>query len=460
MDVVGTLSDAFRKNHPSLGPGIRPVQELEQELALLPPDSTAAYFKALQQPTLVLFDSDPLAFLEFHNGDATAAARRLASYWAVREHVFQEKAFEPLCWASDTSLVRVLTQDHYDELQSQTIMPLGSDAEGHSVLVVDRARRVSSPRNILVQKQALFYLLSYCSRLLSSSRPDKTPPPSLVLVFSISTRASFQNPCNAMIIEWIRVAFPFRLHHIHVAGCPPIKAVLPLFEDGAVRPAVQSLGSYAKPLTVHVEDSKQQLLLKLQRAGLQELNLPQSLGGTGDSQHFFDWLSVQVKFDLATASVGREDTTIVSGQPVVSQYAVAVEDADKKPGVDPSAATLQQDSPQTRDSGVFEQQQRSSNNGSLHDENAEALVLQNLLRRQQQLLQQQLSFAMGNSVDLAGADVDLPWSPTTPGLQASAAPFQTSLDASSLINPGTGLVGNYEAQSRGSKHGESVAFGR
>jgi hypothetical protein len=74
------------------------ISQLEAALMAIPNDDKADYVHALHVcPHLVETESDPIIFLRFYEWDATAAARRLTTYWRRRKEVFGEtRAFLPV----------------------------------------------------------------------------------------------------------------------------------------------------------------------------------------------------------------------------------------------------------------------------------------------------------------------------------------------------------------------------
>ena len=312
---------------------LRRVRELEQAIALLPADSNAAYCRALEQG-IVHAESNPFSFLEFHKGDVSAAAKRLASYWVVREYLLEEKAYERLRWAS-TGVSGALSQVHSDELQRGSVVQLPTDSAGNVVLFLDRTRHDVTPADVSIRLQTMFYMLSRICGLLDNRSSEQKPPPSLVLLFTVSAATTFQTPCDVHLLQWIHSAFPISLKQVIVAGSHPTSARGQAFRDFVVPCAVHSLGPYAKPLSILIGDSKEELLERLKSVDLGIETLPRSLGGAWEYHDFFsEWRPrdvVQRPGEVGRTELPCGGVAVDKPSEEVDQFKGQQEEVDSKP---------------------------------------------------------------------------------------------------------------------------------
>ena len=292
---------------------------VEETLAVVPFTMKSAYVEACSRcPSLTESESDVMCFLRHDNYDVNSAVGRLVRYWRLRQEIFGERAFLPMCQNGHGAL----TRKDIVLLKSGVVVLLPNDSEGRSVVMEDRNRIIDD--NAVTQHaklRCLFYVLS----LLSDNR-KRNEDEFVWLSVLIAPRATHMwNEFAAKSLEIID-CFPIRLKAAHLLVYPPKtwkKAVI----DDVVSFTVSLFDSkYGKRTILHSGTKENDMAEKLHPFGINKVCLPATLGGSWVYECWITFLRQQCEYELARdESVGSHANTVKASrtQPLT--------EAEKKP---------------------------------------------------------------------------------------------------------------------------------
>lgn len=250
----------------------------------------AAYMDACARaPNLVVEESPPHWFVAHADGDVRAAARRLALYWAIRQHLFAERYLLPMAQTGEGALGRkdliLLNSGFFSVLptkQNETVM-----------LSYDCARDDFSDEG--GRLRVAFYVLS-----LSAERELSRTMGLSIVASGLPEIAKLQREgglTDRVTFRLLLEALPIRVSAIHIAMLlQPKMASFPLDESVQGMRHLFGTAGTCKAM-VHVGTSRDEITEQLAPYGIGQSILPRCLGGTFGYDRFTQWQELRIRYE-------------------------------------------------------------------------------------------------------------------------------------------------------------------
>ena len=288
------------------------LAELQEALESVP--HKEAYLEAMQRvPVLVEMESPGIRFLMREDFDPKAAATRLVTYWRKRKDMFGKRAFLPM----DMSGEGALNEDDIALVNTKYIAVLPPDMHGHRVLYYDREQIPNEVADDMRLRVAFYWLQTFAEDIGAQEQGIVC----ITILNSVMFRRGHGGAGKA--IQVLRDAMPIRLRWLHliqrpIIGTRPVfVSILPL--------AMHMLGKLLwKSTTVHVAETKEDILAELHTHGLTKGGIPELLGGEWSYDNFDTW-----KRQRTCVESGRYERFLelrLSSQPPFHPFQAAQED--------------------------------------------------------------------------------------------------------------------------------------
>lgn len=252
------------------------IEFLHEAIRNLPEKERSSFEKAQEIcPSLIQKESDPLLYLEFDQYNPWVSAKRLTTYWRLREEAFGKRAFRTL----DLSEQGVFTQDEITVIKegivSWTLLPPTS--RGESVLYFDRESRDAGNRVALAGRKK-FMFFHWASIGLQKTAQQN----GCVLLVKLCLRTADSSKAGFRLALAIIDSLPVKLNRMCIA-LPPghksrrllLETVVPLSE-GRMCSVFGNL-----PYEVYCDSTQEELLASLTtKEGFTNEGLPEGLGGS------------------------------------------------------------------------------------------------------------------------------------------------------------------------------------
>lgn len=247
-------------------------------LKLIPYSEREAYTEALQRaPLLVATESDPMSSLRCEDFNAFKAAFRVMSYWKKRKSLFGSRAFLPM----DQTGEGALTVQDIEMLNSGSLAFLHNDSSGRVVLCANRHRIASAMTAPEGRLRCVFYMLSVASEPLVSQTEG-------IVMVRIITTPSFR--LNVQAFMKITEALPPRIACFALFCVPENPEARRIMRTTVVPALTEAMHeNHRDKLVIYLDDSPEDLVKKLQRAGFVKQGLPLCVGGTWEYDSYTDW---------------------------------------------------------------------------------------------------------------------------------------------------------------------------
>jgi hypothetical protein len=259
------------------------TKSFEEALAMIPDYEKQAYLEAVQKvPHLVQKESDPSRFLIVEDHNAWSAARRFVQYWQLRKELFRERCFLPMTQTGNGAL----TPEDVLCLSCGADVVLPKDKTGCPIVCGDRSRSIDAQKSsdTLWRARTLFYLLQVLSE-------DKVSQEKGVATLNLAVTPRVTKLRMDVVKkrhEVVRV-MPIKLKNVHVVVYPPKNGKRSLVNELisiAVHLAQQLVGKRA---VIHMGETQEQFLTKLEQYGISQKGVPQTLGGDWKYEEFTLW---------------------------------------------------------------------------------------------------------------------------------------------------------------------------
>lgn len=268
------------------------------------------YLDALKTaPEIVKEEADPKLFLrEDEAPDDTA--RRVTNYWNLRSDLFESRAVLPMKLTGEGALDRRDLQ--VLECGYCTILP--KNKHGHTVICLDPSR--SSQPSHVESLRCLFYMLTVARKEASKG----------VVILFVMNKLSFQRLQKQFVLPKILQAIPIEIVCLHVIR-QPARLGERVFADKVV-PSMQLLLGTVAPIQVHSGTASSKLKAQLEDQGFFKEDLPRSLGGGWNYQHFLAWRDAQIRAESSSLISSPASHTTAhafhpSPSPTVAGFAAA-----------------------------------------------------------------------------------------------------------------------------------------
>jgi hypothetical protein len=262
------------------------LEKVEAAISMLPDAIKSALLEARERaPQLVQEEAPVIRFLRVDKYDPWRAAHRLACYWSVRKRIFDDRWLLPMNQSGEGCLSR----DDLNCLNSGYQAFLQYDVNGRSVLLFDAARRASEFMGS--RAKVMFYMWSI------ACENEKTQLEGIVGIYIM--RPSLQLPSQSReMFREVFDALPLQMHEFHVVNSfeeSEQHSILQAF----LKPALKML-TFILPnskFTMHICDTKLQLINELVSAGIIKDSLPECLGGTWSYEEFRHWQELRARYE-------------------------------------------------------------------------------------------------------------------------------------------------------------------
>jgi len=273
------------------------LRTLDNEIRWFPRDVTAAYLEAMEKAPGEVWNDECSAesFLRVEDFDARKAAERLVRYWQLRSHIYGPRRHHRLMQTGD----EILGRQDLPVLNTGFLTLLPVDSKGRSVLCIDPDRLDYTMSND-ARDRCIFYMMS----LLTENETSQTD--GVVLIHKISPPKF--SVVNASLFEKVAMSLPLRLHAMHLV----CREDVPL-------DVVKSLGPWNTEVHVHVSNSKEVLLSKLETFGMTKANLPNFVNGDWGYEKFVQWQEYRTRMEWGIP-LGWSGCTDISNFPGIRFY--------------------------------------------------------------------------------------------------------------------------------------------
>jgi hypothetical protein len=270
------------------------LKALREAMNLLPEEDKAAYLEAQRLvPELVLKESNPIWFIWRDKYDPWSAARRLALYWNKRKEYFRERAHLPMNQSGEGAL----SKEDVALLNTGYCVLLPRDANGRDVVCHDASRKPPG------MQEARLRVLFYLGSLLVENRKTITEGNRLLVVLSkLSTEGNFNKT-----LETAQSALPINSFDVHIVHAPGESKKT--FRERLVPLMLQYLGPlFGKTANIHVNESKNTVLERLESYDFDREGLPSSIGGQWTYDKFYYWQEarIRIEWDLPLSTAQRK----------------------------------------------------------------------------------------------------------------------------------------------------------
>jgi hypothetical protein len=232
----------------------------------------ADYLEAQRRvPFLVATESPPMRFLHRENFDPWAAAKRLVTYWKERKALFGERAFLPMNQTGKGAL----SAEDIIVLNTKFLVILPPDQDNRTILFYDRLRMVDGTLFLLESKlRTVFYWFQ-----LASENPVSQSEGLVLMNSALQIKITTGNVAALQAcLSILNHAMPVRLYSVHLVCQPQGRSRVELLIPGFM----ELLGKYVfwKSTTIHVADTKEELIGTLQKSGISRHSVPAGFGGS------------------------------------------------------------------------------------------------------------------------------------------------------------------------------------
>lgn len=268
---------------------------LDEHMGALPPESTAAYFKATVLCPDEVSKKRRLLFLQCEEWNIQLAALRLALYWQFRlENFGEDKCFLPM------TLAGAMNGEVLNMADSRVFQLLpNTDAAGRAIIYLCFANRDSSKFSLRQEMKTLTYLLEVI--LQNENVRDR----GFVLIINgkDSARRHFSKKWSYHMQVALDKAFPIRFRSVHVCNGSPIMNYI-------IYPVVQRLVPTNMRLRAKLHrGSEQDILRRLAEFNLPRERVPSDIGGSVvlDVNQF---LIDRISFETGSAGIQLSETNV------------------------------------------------------------------------------------------------------------------------------------------------------
>jgi hypothetical protein len=260
------------------------LTQIREALQLIP--DKADYLEAQRRvPFLVATESPPIRFLQRENFDPWAAAKRLVTYWKERKVLFGERAFLPM----DQTGKGALSDEDLKVLNTKFLVILPPDQSNRTILYYDRLRMADETLySVESRLRTIFYWMQVAS---------ENPVSQSEGIISMNIVHGKLNRGNlAAIISIMKHAMPMRLYSVHLVCQPQRRSGV----EQIIPTLIQLMGTYVfwKSTTIHMANTKEELLDKLQKHELSRHSVPSVFGGSWTYDEIYEqWKPQRIRIE-------------------------------------------------------------------------------------------------------------------------------------------------------------------
>lgn len=240
---------------------------LDQQMGTLPPESTAAYFKATTLCPDEVSKERKLLFLQCEEGNIQLAAVRLALYWQFRLENFGEDA----CFLPPMTLAGAMNGEVLNMANSRVFQLLpNTDAAGRAIIYFCFDNRDWSKFSLRQEMKTLAYLIE----VIIQNSHVRSRGYVIIVDGKNATRKHYSRKWSGVMQVALDVAFPIRPRSIHVVNGSPIINYI-------IYPVVQRLMPTNIRLRAKLHrGSQEEVLRRLAEFNLPRERVPFDVGGS------------------------------------------------------------------------------------------------------------------------------------------------------------------------------------
>jgi hypothetical protein len=260
--------------------------EVEHAMDSIDDDKTAYREAQENVPHLVRKESDPVVFYQFHDSNATEAAKMLVAYWTKRVKIFGPRAMNPMSQTGEGTMNRT----DVVSLNSGILFNLPPDSSGNPVVFYDHSKVDDMSRDM--QRETIpriaLYMLSVAAE---SARLKKAKGITLLLpMHNLDNVAEH----DFAFVDALSV-IPVRVEAIHVFTVSPNSRPAGLLTGFANA----ILGEqYSGRIFAHSLFSRPEAIRVLESFGMSRNSLPKSIGGQWGIERFVEWTELRTRFEV------------------------------------------------------------------------------------------------------------------------------------------------------------------